>query len=375
MPAHEQVTRAARHPNETVLCVQASRVAQCQREQRALAAGGAGIRHCNDPASWLHELLEQSQIALAPDAIGLFCHTVDQQWSELRLAGGIWAPFQGTFYPPGAFAASEPTGQQQTCVWHSRDHSCDCSRQLWLPQLCSVVCVPIIAYHRQIGSLSIGRSRPITESDVDLLQRMADLAAGALYHVELDRQTQHEQARRSDALVASWQQALQLHDAETSAHSQRVLERALHIAGQFGFRGAALDHLRRGVLLHDIGKLGIPTEILHKRAPLTPTEWQLIRRHPLHAVNLIGNLDDLRPALDIPRAHHERWDGSGYPYGLFGEQIPLAARLFAVIDVWDALGSDRPYRQAWSADRVRAYIAGQAGRHFDPRVVEVFLKQ
>jgi HD-GYP domain-containing protein (c-di-GMP phosphodiesterase class II) len=132
--------------------------------------------------------------------------------------------------------------------------------------------------------------------------------------------------------------------------------------------------MRRGALLHDIGKMGISDTILLKPGSLTDEEWETMRQHPEYAYNLLSPISYLRPALDIPYCHHEKWDGTGYPRGLKGEEIPLAARIFAVVDVWDALRSDRPYRKAWSEEKARAYIREQAGKYFDPRVVEVFLK-
>jgi HD-GYP domain-containing protein (c-di-GMP phosphodiesterase class II) len=140
-----------------------------------------------------------------------------------------------------------------------------------------------------------------------------------------------------------------------------------------GLSGEALEHFRRGALLHDIGKIGIPDAILHKPGPLSEHEWAVMRRHPEYARNLLEPIEFLRPALDIPYCHHERWDGSGYPCGLKGDEIPLAARIFAVVDVWDALTSNRPYRGAWSNEQVRAYISSHAGRLFDPAVVRAFL--
>jgi HD-GYP domain-containing protein (c-di-GMP phosphodiesterase class II) len=135
-----------------------------------------------------------------------------------------------------------------------------------------------------------------------------------------------------------------------------------------------LVHVRRGALLHDIGKIGIPDAVLKKPGPLDEGEWTLMRQHPVWAHEMISAVDFLQPALDIPYCHHERWDGEGYPRGLAGESIPLSARVFAVVDVWDALRSDRPYSEAWDEDRVLAHLRDQAGEHFDPNVVEEFLE-
>jgi HD-GYP domain-containing protein (c-di-GMP phosphodiesterase class II) len=133
-------------------------------------------------------------------------------------------------------------------------------------------------------------------------------------------------------------------------------------------------HIRRGALLHDMGKIGIPDSILHKPDKLTDEEWKIMRKHPQLAYDMLYPIEYLRPALEIPLTHHEKWDGTGYPRGLKGEEIPIVARLFAVVDVWDALTSDRPYRPAWSQDEALAYIREQSGKHFDPQVVDLFFK-
>jgi HD-GYP domain-containing protein (c-di-GMP phosphodiesterase class II) len=146
----------------------------------------------------------------------------------------------------------------------------------------------------------------------------------------------------------------------------------IQMAEALGVGEDELTHIRRGALLHDIGKIGIPDSILLKPGELTDEEWEIMKQHPVFAYNMLSEIEYLEPALDIPFCHHERWDGTGYPRGLKGEAIPLAARIFAVIDVWDALLSDRPYRDAWPEDKVRDYIRAQSGTHFDPAVVDVF---
>jgi HD-GYP domain-containing protein (c-di-GMP phosphodiesterase class II) len=154
----------------------------------------------------------------------------------------------------------------------------------------------------------------------------------------------------------------------------RVVDLTTRLAVQMGVREADLVHVRRGVLLHDIGKMVVPDSILLKPGPLSDDEWRLMRQHPQTAYDLLSPIEYLRPALDVPYAHHERWDGTGYPRGLRGSQIPLAARIFAVVDVWDALTSDRPYRAAWTRAQARAHLQEQAGKGFDPPVVEAFLR-
>ncbi len=177
-----------------------------------------------------------------------------------------------------------------------------------------------------------------------------------------------------DATIEGWSRALDLRDKETEGHTRRVTETTLKLAQSMGFRDEELIHVRRGALLHDIGKMGVPDRILLKPGKLTDDEWRQMRRHPELAFEMLRPIAYLRPALDIPYCHHEKWDGTGYPQGLQGERIPLAARLFAVVDVWDALSFDRPYRAAWNRQEVLDYILEQSGKHFDPKVVDIFLK-
>lgn len=177
-----------------------------------------------------------------------------------------------------------------------------------------------------------------------------------------------------EATIEGWSHAMDLRDRETEGHSRRVTELSLRLAQAMGMSDEALVHMRHGALLHDMGKIGIPDSILHKPDKLNDEEWEIMRKHPDLAFNMLNSIDYLRDALEIPYFHHERWDGSGYPQGLKGEQIPLAARIFAVADVWDALTSNRPYRPGWTREQARDYIREQSGMHFDPQVVELFLK-
>lgn len=176
-----------------------------------------------------------------------------------------------------------------------------------------------------------------------------------------------------DSTLEGWVRAIDLRDRETEGHTQRVTRLTVELARRMGIPEEDLVHLRRGALLHDIGKIGIPDSVLNKPGPLDEDGWELMRQHPVWAYEMISRVGFLEVALDIPYCHHERWDGQGYPRGLSGESIPLAARVFAVVDVWDALRSDRPYSEAWDEERVLAYLRDQSGGHFDPAVVEAFL--
>lgn len=167
---------------------------------------------------------------------------------------------------------------------------------------------------------------------------------------------------------------MDLRDEGTEGHTIRVVEKTLKICKKFGFSTAELAHIRRGVLLHDIGKVGVPDSILNKPGPLTDDEWVIMRKHPVYAYQMLYPIAYLRPSLDIPYCHHEKWDGTGYPRGLKGLEIPLSARIFSVVDVYDALTSDRPYRKAWKKEATLAYIREKSGTHFDPEIVEKCLK-
>ncbi|MBI3159027.1 MAG: HD-GYP domain-containing protein [Chloroflexi bacterium] len=174
--------------------------------------------------------------------------------------------------------------------------------------------------------------------------------------------------------LAGWAKALELRHQETEGHSRRVTALALELSRALGLKGATLEEVRQGALLHDVGKMGIPDSILLKPGPLTEEEFDVVKRHPALAADLLGHIPFLQSVLDIPWYHHERWDGNGYPKGLKGEAIPFVARLFAVIDNWDALNSDRPYRRAWTREQVLTYLRENAGHKFDPHVVEAFLR-
>jgi HD-GYP domain-containing protein (c-di-GMP phosphodiesterase class II) len=177
-----------------------------------------------------------------------------------------------------------------------------------------------------------------------------------------------------DATIEGWSRAMDLRDKETEGHTQRVTAMTLELARVMGLNPRNVIHMRRGALLHDMGKLGIPDNILLKSAKLTDEEWEIMRQHPQFAFDMLSDIYYLKPSLDIPYSHHEKWDGTGYPRGLKEEEIPLPARIFAVADVWDALTSDRPYRQAWTDEQAIKYITEQSGKHFDPQVVRAFIE-
>jgi len=187
--------------------------------------------------------------------------------------------------------------------------------------------------------------------------------------------SKEELARAYDETIKGWGNALNLKDDEVEVHSHRVTELTLKIAKKMCIDEIQLEHIKRGALLHDVGKIGIPDSILLKPGKLSDDEWEAMKKHPIYAYNMLAPIDYLKPSLDIPYCHHERWDGKGYPRGLKGTDIPLPARIFAVVDFYDALISERPYREAWSEESALHLIKKESGKHFDPQVVEVLLRK
>ena len=239
--------------------------------------------------------------------------------------------------------------------------------------------VPLIIKGQAKGVLEVFH-RAALEPDAEWFDFLNTLAGQAAIAVEIA--TLFESLQRSnselflayDATIEGWSRALDLRDKETEGHTQRVTEMTENLARAFGLSEAELVQVRWGALLHDIGKMGVLDGILLKPGPLTEEEWVVMKKHPTFAYEMLSPIRYLRLALDIPYCHHEKWDGSGYPRGLKGEQIPLVARIFAIVDVWDALSSDRPYRAAWPAEKVHEHIRTSAGTHFDPQVVDAFMQ-
>jgi HD-GYP domain-containing protein (c-di-GMP phosphodiesterase class II) len=242
----------------------------------------------------------------------------------------------------------------------------------------SYCAAPLIVKGQVKGVLEVFFRTALTpDSDwFDFLESLTVQAAIAIDNASLFDELQHSNAELNlayDTTIEGWSRALDLRDEGTEGHTERVTEMTERLARALGVEENQMVHIRRGALLHDMGKMGIPDGILLKRDALSREEWDVMRRHPLYAYEMLSPIVYLRQSLDIPYCHHEKWDGSGYPRGLKGDQIPLAARIFAIVDVWDATTSDRPYRKAWTREQAREYIVTQAGKHFDPQIVPVFL--
>jgi len=243
-------------------------------------------------------------------------------------------------------------------------------------------------------ALGISLSRSITQPIITLVHASTRVASGN-FDVRLQPKTNDEvavltnafnemvgdlQSSRNallnayDSTLEGWSKALELRDKETEGHTLRVTRLTVELARKLGIEGEELSHIQRGALLHDIGKMGVPDQILLKPGKLTDEEWAIMRKHTEYAYELLWPIEYLRPAIDIPYCHHERWDGKGYPRGLRGTEIPLSARIFSIIDVWDALRSERPYKKSIDFENSVAIIRSAIGTQFDPHVTEVFLE-
>jgi putative nucleotidyltransferase with HDIG domain len=247
-------------------------------------------------------------------------------------------------------------------------------------QLRSIICAPLKIKDQLIGVIYVenrAQSGIFRETDLELVSAFANQAAVAIDNADLFENLQRSNRdleKANEAIIKSWVRALDMRDRETEGHTQRVTILTERLARSMGVKGEALINIRKGALLHDIGKMGIPDSILRKPGQLTPDERLLMQDHPNMAKKMLEDIEFLRPAIDIPYCHHEKWDGSGYPRGLKGVDIPFAARVFAIIDVWDALVSDRPYRKGIPPEEVKERIKADSGKHFDPNVVKAFLE-
>ena len=244
----------------------------------------------------------------------------------------------------------------------------------------SYYAVPLINKGQVEGVLEVFQREPLDANEewLEFLETLAGQTAIAINNAELVHNMANTNFRlilAYDNTIKGWAHAMDLRDKKTEDHSQRVTEMTVNIAREMGMSEEELAHVLRGALLHDIGKMVVPDAILLKPGRLTDKEWAIMREHPIRAFEMLSPIGYLRPALDIPYCHHEKWDGTGYPRGLKKEQIPLAARIFAVVDVYDALTSDRPYRKAWTRKKALEHIRQESGKHFDPKMVELLFKE
>lgn len=245
--------------------------------------------------------------------------------------------------------------------------------------LISILYFPLLLKEDVLGVFIVGttnETRQFTNEEIDLCHILAYEVSLAIANAQLYKRAQQaviELAQAYDATLEGWSRVLDMRDHATDEHTQRVTRLTIALAEKMGIPKSEMSHVRRGALLHDIGKMAIPDSILQKPDRLSDTEMAIMRTHPEKAHEILSHIDYLSPAIDIPYCHHEKWDGTGYPRNLKGEEIPLSARLFAVVDVFDALTSDRPYRKAWEKEKALTYIQEQSGKHFFPDAVEAFV--
>ncbi len=349
----------------------------------ALRAVGTAINASMDLQLTLNILLDQVSSKLNVDACDVLLLNPYTRTLDYAADRGFRTPFiRGTSLNQGDSFAWQAVQNRKTIIIDDLKDEPGLLYGSMIQEtegFASYIGAPLIAKGIVKGILEIFQRQELEHEQpwMDFLEAMVGQAA-----IALDNGTMFEDLQRAnldltlayDATIEGWARALELKDGATEGHSQRVTQLTLDLASHLGIPDSELVHIRRGALLHDIGKMGIPDSILSKPGKLTEEEWDIMRKHPIFARDMLKNISYLQPIVDIPYCHHERWDGTGYPQGLSQSRIPLSARIFSVIDVWDALSSERPYRGPWSEEEVFKYIKENAGIQFDPRVVEEFFK-
>ncbi len=349
---------------------------------QALRRIDMAITNAIDVGLALDIFLEQVQADLGVEAAGVLLYESHGQMLQPTAGRGFDAPLSETPLRLGEALAGYAALEQRTV--HVPDLRVDGRFGATVdPQaqagFVSYWAVPMLTKGQLQGVIELYPRQPLVPDTAwfEFLETFADQGAIAVESAQLFRSLERSNVELQlayDRTIEGWANALDLKDEETAGHSKRVTQLTIRLAQRIGMDAKDIVHAQRGALLHDIGKMGIPDSILLKRGPLTQEERDEIERHPVYAMELLSPIEFLRPAIDIPYCHHEKWDGSGYPRGLSGEQIPIAARIFAIVDVFDALTSERPYRPAWDRERTLAHIEEQSGSHFDPRLVRAFME-
>jgi PAS domain S-box-containing protein len=327
-------------------------------------------------------LIDQIVNQLGVDASSIWLFDPVTQLLEYRAGRGFSsAHFKNYRLRLGESHAGRVALERKREIVHNLDEINDSMTEFYRKlgeEFTSFIAVPLIAKGQVKGVLEIFTKRPLNP-DAEWLEFLDSLGGQAA--IALDNATMFDRLQRSnielglayDATIDGWARALEMRDQETIGHTRRVADLTIGLVKLLDDNMLDIEQVRRGVMLHDIGKMGIPDRILLKKARLTPDEWKIMRMHPSYAYDMLHSVPNLRKLVDIPYSHHERWDGGGYPRGLKGEEIPLAARLFTVVDVWDAIRSDRPYRPAWPEKKAIEYMREEIGKKFDPRLVQLFL--
>jgi PAS domain S-box-containing protein/putative nucleotidyltransferase with HDIG domain len=357
------------------------KLAQRVEQLEALRAVDQAIAASLDLGLTLEVFLSQA-LRLPLDAVALFLYRKEEHTLVLQGAKGFLTPKDRLPHriPLGVGHVGRAALEGEVVHVADLTHDPGTDPEFTLREgLVSERAYPLFAKGRLLGVLAAFTRRPwdLAPEEEEFLEALVGQGAIALDNAltfQALQRSQRELEAAYDLTLWGWAKAVELRDQETAGHTERVTELTLRLARALGVPEEDLEHLRRGAILHDVGKLALPDAILLKPGPLTEEEWAVMKKHPVYAYEWLSGIPFLRKALDIPYAHHERWDGSGYPRGLQGEAIPLSARIFAVVDVYDALTSDRPYRKAWPKEKALAYLEEQAGRQFDPQVVAAFLR-
>jgi HD-GYP domain-containing protein (c-di-GMP phosphodiesterase class II) len=336
-----------------------------------------------DLSSTMHFLISQIAVQLQVDAVDILLTNENSSLISYEVGIGFYQPKvrenQATINPGPAewvIVNNQPIflPEIKSSKWETFFQSIPAEK------FTSYYAVPLNSKGRCIGVLEVFR-RFMKINDVEWEEFLGSLAQQTAIAIEngqlVDKLTRanREMSFAYDRTIEGWARALDIRDRITGEHSQKVKEWTLILAQAMGIRDLEeLTQIRRGATLHDIGKIGVPDQILNKPGPLNDEEWVIMRQHPNYARDMLNPIEFLHPAMDIPYSHHEKWDGTGYPQGLKGKEIPLVARIFAVVDVFNAITSERPYSKPWPVQKAVAYIREQSGKHFDPDVVNVFLK-
>jgi GAF domain-containing protein len=357
---------------------------QSQRQVRRLTSLrdiDSAIASSFDLRLTLNILMDQTVSHLNVDAVNIGLYHPDLQ--SLTYLPGVGFTISSPTRPQvrmGEGLAGQVLIRQQTCHITNLQTAPEAINEIVVKRegFVTYIGIPLIVKGQIKGVFEVFHRSQLSPTPdwMEFLHTLAGQAAIAIDSAQLFENLQRsnqELIQAYDTTLEGWARALELRDRETEGHTRRVTETTMRLARYIGVNDNEMVNIYRGVLLHDIGKMGVPDHILKKEGPLIEEEWAEMRRHPVYAYNLLSPISFLRGVLDIPYCHHERWDGKGYPRGLKGEQIPLAARIFSVVDNWDALLSDRPYRKAWPLEKVKAYLRESSGTLLDPRIVEIFL--
>lgn len=318
---------------------------------------------------------------LGVDAASILKLNPETEILEYALGRGFNSTYiEDSRVPLGKGVAGSALKNQKTVILNLLDSETAFTRKMVLIDAFfeNYICVPIITKGKEKGVLEVFLKGSIPQDPqwMKFLETLSSQAAIVMDYYDLFedlKRSNNELFTAYEATIEGWSRAMELRDSETEGHTLRVTELALTFARELGFKEKELLNIGRGALLHDIGKIGISDAILLKSGAFTLEERREMEKHPRMAYDMLSPINYLKESLDIPYCHHEKWDGTGYPQGLIGEQIPISARMFAIVDVYDALSSDRPYRKAWPKEKVLEYILENSGSHFDPTMVEIFL--